>query len=103
MHIAMQRIAVGIFFFRLPDRVPRPDVGPAGVERHHHRFRPAGALADALHYRVVDGIGRAGFERRFVDTVEAAVAPALAESLLASGQDVAAEAADGIDPDRGAH
>ena len=37
VHVAVDHVAVGVLVLDLPQRVPGADVGPAGIERHHHR------------------------------------------------------------------
>ena len=99
----MRGVARIILLGERPKRIPRAHVRPAGVQAHDKRLDRPGLGADALHDRVVDGIGRAIAERVGVDAQECAVALAVAVRALAGGEDVLAEARDRIEPGRSPH
>eukprot|EP01136_Pigoraptor_vietnamica_P040121 Opistho-1_new@932 len=75
--VAMRCVAMGVAFADLPHRVPRTEVAPAGVERHHLHAEAAGRVGRAgLHHRVVDRFAGDGGEGGLVGTHEAGVGAA---------------------------
>ena len=66
-HVAPRNVSGGVPFAQLGDRRPRPDVGPAGVERDHD------GGGGAFHDRVVHRDGRGSGERFRIEPQEAEI------------------------------
>ncbi len=89
--VAAHHVAGVVLVADVPQRRPRPDIGPADVEWHH------GALVGGFHYRVVDGdVGRCG-EGRGVEAQEIEVAHRRRQGRLGGGEDGRVEALDLIE------
>src|SRR3569833_3091695 len=67
-NITPGHIAPPVRFGRRVKRRPRAYVAPPCIQRNHHRVR------GPFHYRIINGIGRAGFEHVRIDTREIEIA-----------------------------
>ena len=98
-HVADAGIAVGILARHLPHRVPRPEVVPAGAQRHHADVDVAAGAA--LHHRVVHRLARHGGELGLAGTHEAGVRLAHGPGRAGRLGDVGAEGLQRLHPHRG--
>ncbi len=78
-HVAVDHVLGGVLGADLPEGLPRAEVVPAGVQRHHH------AAVGFFHDGVVDRVTRTGVEGRFTQAHEIEVRPSLGDRLLAGG------------------
>jgi hypothetical protein len=102
-HVAAADVAGVVLRQDLPDRVPRADVRPAGVERHDHALAQLRLARERLHHRVVDRVRRRRGERVAIDAEEVAVLLAVRNRLFAGRMDLGLEPADRVEPHRRAH
>ncbi|MNL12513.1 hypothetical protein D3C87_1333830 [compost metagenome] len=81
-HAAPRGVAFAILVDGVPHGVPGAEVGPAGIQRHHHARHAIGAR-ELLHHRVVDRVRRHRRERRRVRMEHRALAAAGGEGIRA--------------------
>jgi hypothetical protein len=89
-HVALFVLAAG-----LPESLPRPQIIPGAVHRHHD---PGPGL---FHHGVIDGIGRACREGGLVQPEKVQIRLTLADGRSAGGHDLGGKQLDFIDPAAG--
>ena len=99
VHVAMHRVALLVLLRHRPQGLPGADVGPAGIQRHHHAG--VAVARQRLHHRVVDGIGRTGGKGVAIHTVEIEIGLALVVGGLHRLQDRRGVAPDQLQPTAG--